>query len=111
MLGDAEKAVQKDWNRSPRPRPCPRPRRRRRLMTQLEIANDFKKMYKVGVTLRVEGRGEWRRGEWRRRNRAKELINLFFFARLRFPSRCTSSNSKGGRRKDIGFVARHVTIR
>lgn len=42
MLGDAEKAVRKDWDRSPRPRP--RPRRRRRLMTQLEIANDFMKM-------------------------------------------------------------------
>lgn len=40
MLGDAEKAVRKDWDRSPRPRR----RRRRRLMTQLEIANDFKKM-------------------------------------------------------------------
>lgn len=50
MLGDPEKAVQKDWIRSlrlrplpPRPRPHPRRRcrHRRRLMTQLEIANDF----------------------------------------------------------------------
>ncbi len=49
---------------------------------------------KIGVSLRVEGRGEWRR-----RNRAKELINLFFFARYVFPPAAQVATVRVGEEK------------